>query len=150
MKQRRFVDAYTGEASGNATEAARIAGYKGDAPTLGAVGSENLRKPLIADAISRIQNDERGEAVANRQERREFLTRVMRGEELETVVTKDGQVIHSEPSMSNRLKALEHLGKMHGDFVTKTEHIFPQRTPEEKRERAIELIKRLRAGGVDG
>lgn len=46
-KQRLFVEAYIGEARGNATEAARRAGYKGNDVTLGAVGAENLRKPQI-------------------------------------------------------------------------------------------------------
>lgn len=50
-KQRRFVEAYMGAARGNATEAARLAGYKGNDVTLAAVGSENLRKPQIAQAI---------------------------------------------------------------------------------------------------
>jgi phage terminase small subunit len=46
-KQRAFINAYLGEAKFNATEAARIAGYKGDDVTLAAVGYENLRKPQI-------------------------------------------------------------------------------------------------------
>ena len=49
--QRRFVEEYTGEANFNATEAAALAGYKGSRATLAAVGSENLRKPKIAEAI---------------------------------------------------------------------------------------------------
>lgn len=46
-KQRAFINAYLGEAKFNATEAARIAGYKGDDTVLAAVGYENLRKPQI-------------------------------------------------------------------------------------------------------
>lgn len=46
-KQRAFINAYLGEARFNATEAARIAGYKGDDTVLAAVGYENLRKPQI-------------------------------------------------------------------------------------------------------
>lgn len=46
-KQRAFINAYLGEAKFNATEAARVAGYKGDDVTLAAVGYENLRKPQI-------------------------------------------------------------------------------------------------------
>lgn len=51
IKQAMFVSAYLGEAKGNATEAARMAGYKGNDVTLGAVGAENLKKPLIMTAI---------------------------------------------------------------------------------------------------
>jgi phage terminase small subunit len=49
-KQRLFVEAYL--VNPNATEAARRAGYKGNDVTLGAVGGENLKKPLIAALIS--------------------------------------------------------------------------------------------------
>ncbi len=49
-KQQLFIDAYLSNGF-NATQAARDAGYKGNDVTLQAVGSENLRKPLIASAI---------------------------------------------------------------------------------------------------
>ncbi len=47
LKQRKFVDAYL--ISGNASEAARQAGYS--VKTAGSIGEENLKKPAIADAI---------------------------------------------------------------------------------------------------
>ena len=50
-KQRLFVEAYVGQARGNATEAARTAGYAGSEGTLAQVGYENLRKPEIRDAV---------------------------------------------------------------------------------------------------
>ena len=50
-KQRAFIDAYLGKAKFNATEAARLAGYKGDDTVLAAVGYENLRKPQIETEI---------------------------------------------------------------------------------------------------
>lgn len=49
--QLAFIDAYVGEAKFNTTEAARIAGYKGNGTTLAVVGYENLRKPYIAKEI---------------------------------------------------------------------------------------------------
>ncbi len=48
VKQQLFVNFY----EGNGTEAARLAGYKGDDNTLGQVAYENLRKPLIIKALS--------------------------------------------------------------------------------------------------
>ena len=51
LKQRLFVEAYLGKAKGNASEAARLAGYKGNAVTLGSVGAENLKKPQIAEML---------------------------------------------------------------------------------------------------
>jgi phage terminase small subunit len=51
LKQKLFVEAYLGRAAGNATEAARVAGYAGDDATLAQVGHENLRKPEISAAV---------------------------------------------------------------------------------------------------
>lgn len=50
-KQQLFVDAYL--ESGNATDAARKAGYKGNDNTLASMGKENLRKPQIASIIKK-------------------------------------------------------------------------------------------------
>ena len=48
-KQQAFVLAYIGPAKGNATEAARMAGYS--ERTARSTGAENLHKPAIAEAI---------------------------------------------------------------------------------------------------
>lgn len=48
-KQQRFVSEYL--KTGNATEAARRAGYKGNDNTLAQVGNENLRKPNVVELI---------------------------------------------------------------------------------------------------
>lgn len=57
LKQRKFCLAYVGEANGNGIEAARLAGYKGNDVTLGAVAYENLRKPQIARFIEQLRAD---------------------------------------------------------------------------------------------
>jgi phage terminase small subunit len=102
-KQRRFVEAYMGEAAGNATEAARMAGYGGDDPTdayLASMGSENLRKPKIQAAIAeRVAADPK---IASREERQQFWTQVMYDE---------------DQRMKDRLKAAELLGKTQADFI---------------------------------
>ncbi len=49
--QLAFIDAYVGKAKFNTTEAARLAGYKGNGKTLAQVGYENLNKPDIAEEI---------------------------------------------------------------------------------------------------
>ena len=49
-KQQAFVDAYVGEAKGNATKAALDAGYS--PKTAYSIAHENLKKPEIAQAIS--------------------------------------------------------------------------------------------------
>lgn len=50
-KQRAFIHAYLGDAHFNATEAARIAGYKGNGNTLGVTAFHLLRNPKIAEQI---------------------------------------------------------------------------------------------------
>ena len=56
-KQQLFVAAYVGEAKGNATEAARIAGYGGSDATLRQTGSENLTKPHIIAAVEELAEE---------------------------------------------------------------------------------------------
>jgi phage terminase small subunit len=48
-KQQLFCEFYIGAANGNATEAARLAGYKGSDETLRAIGSQNLTKLNISE-----------------------------------------------------------------------------------------------------
>src|SRR5690349_16476460 len=54
MKQRKFIAAYIGQANGNATEAARIAGYKGTDKALSVVGADNLVKPSIQNELAKL------------------------------------------------------------------------------------------------
>jgi phage terminase small subunit len=58
LKQRRFIIAYLGVSNGNATDAARRAGYETDYDTLRSIGSENLTKPNIARVIARMLDEE--------------------------------------------------------------------------------------------
>jgi len=52
-KQRAFVEHFLamGDAQWNATEAAKLAGYKGNRVSLATIGSANLRKVQIQEAI---------------------------------------------------------------------------------------------------
>ncbi len=103
-KQKRFVEEYLVDL--NATQAAIRAGYKGK--TAGQTGSENLKKPEIQEAITR--------AIQNRQKRTEITQdRVL--SELGKVAFSDADD-GSESSLkySNKLKALEMLGKHLGIF----------------------------------
>lgn len=51
-KQKKFVTEYL--ICLNATEAARRAGYRGSDNTLAAIGSQNLKKPKIAEQIQKV------------------------------------------------------------------------------------------------
>lgn len=104
-KQRKFVEAYMGRANGNATEAARLAGYSGNQRTLISIGCENLTKPDIRKAIdARVDNCP---LVADREELQRFFSSVLRGEVM------DGEDV---VKMKDRLRAAELLGKTRGEF----------------------------------
>lgn len=94
-RQRKFIDAYTG----NASEAARKAGYK-DPNT----GERLMRDPEIKAEIRKRSDEQREPLIATRKERQRFWTSVMmdRAEE-----------------MKDRLKASELLGRSCADFTDK-------------------------------
>jgi phage terminase small subunit len=94
------VEAYMGKAAGNATKAAKLAGYSQH--TARQQATRMLSKPHIRSAISsRAENDPN---VATREERQRFWSDAMRGK-IARFDSKD------------RLKASELLGKASGDFL---------------------------------
>lgn len=120
IKQQRFIDSF----DGNATEAARKAGYKGNEATLAQVGAENLRKPYITKAIEKREQKRTKGTIATREERQEFWTKVLLGKDQEPEVisyNSDGNavIVKVPPKMSDRLKASELLGRSEADFTDK-------------------------------
>lgn len=99
-RQRRFVEAY----DGNATQAAIAAGYS--EKTARFMGHENLTKPYILAEIKARDTIRSTPLIASRAERQQFWSSVMRD--------KDQQ-------MRDRLKAAELLGKSEADFVERQE-----------------------------
>lgn len=81
LKQDKFIDEFI--ATGNASEAARRAGYS--PKTANVIGSENLTK-LNNQIQSRLEELE-SERIADAQEVLERLTSILRGEETDYVVT---------------------------------------------------------------
>ena len=100
-KQKAFADYYI--ATGNKTEAARKAKYKGDDATLATVGWENLRKPEISAYIAERMGQQEKSRVADANEVIEFYTAVMRGE------VKDQFGL--DASLSDRINAGKELMK---------------------------------------
>lgn len=98
-KQKTFADEYL--ICGNATEAAKRAGYK--EKTAYAMGAENLRKPQIAAYIEEQRKEVDSARIANIKEVLEFYSAVMRGE------VKDQFDI--DPSLSDRISAGKELMK---------------------------------------
>lgn len=111
-KQQAFVDAY----AGNGVEAARLAGYAGDAKTLAVTASRLLADAKVSEAIAKrnaVVQQVRQEAavqagrIATRSERQAFWSQVMADQACR---------------MTDRLKAAELLGKSEADFVERLQH----------------------------
>jgi phage terminase small subunit len=147
-KQQKFVDAYLGDARGNASEAARLAGYS--AKTAGQQGSRLLKNVEIQAAIS----DRVSELAMTAEEVLAHLTEIARGDigqfleaqvygkpviVLEKHDPKTGELVRGNTrlikkygmkegkqeevvlEMHDRVGALEKLGKYHGLFVDRQE-----------------------------
>lgn len=124
-KQRAFADYYI--EIGNATEAARKAGYKGK--NLNRIASENLSKLDIKNYIEEKMKELEDQRIAKADEVLKYLTRVIRGEETEQVVVtenigdfmSEARVINKELSAKDKIKAAELLGKRYRLFVDKVD-----------------------------
>lgn len=155
-KQRRFVEAYTGECHGNATEAYKRAGYSWGTDATARVESHKLlTNPNVSSAIASATQEVSSRAIATRQERQELLTRILRGEETEVRLGSGGALVGTTEfvvpvTAKDRLKALELLGRMQGDFVERHEHSGPGGGPISHAS-FTELLKAAqeRAGGDD-
>lgn len=117
LKQQRFVDEYI--ISGNATQAAIKAGYS--KKTTNRIATENLSKPVIKTAIDKRNAEIQSEKTMDMQEVMELLASIARGETTEETVTNKGDVIETATRNSDKLKALELIGKRFGAWTDKKE-----------------------------
>ena len=101
-RQKSFCEYYV--ASGNATEAAIKAGYK--EKYAGVNADKLLKNTNIQKYIEELQEKAKGNRIMTAIERREFLTKMILKEE-----TKD----------TDRLKAVDILNKMDGEYTQKVE-----------------------------
>lgn len=87
----------------NATKSAIMAGYS--VKSAYSIGAELLRKPEIKKYIEQQMNERTNELIASRAEREQLLTAIMRD---------------TDESTKNRLRAIELLSKLQGDFIVKS------------------------------
>jgi phage terminase small subunit len=157
-RQQVFIDSYL--STFNATKAALAAGYS--EKTAHSIGSENLKKPEIAQAISerlsatamgrdevimRLADMGRGDindvldddgdldlAKARRNGKTKLIKKWTR--KIKTVPTKDGTIeeVTTSVEMYSALDALDKLGKHHGLFSDK-----PEEAPTEQSQVVIYL-----------
>lgn len=119
-KQRRFVDAYMGEAKGNGTLAARVAGYEGDDNTLAVTASRLLRNPKVRSALNaRIECDP---LIMGRIERLRRLSEIARGEYTSQVVDPEtGELANVRVPAKDLIAAMKELAQAQGDHVSRVE-----------------------------
>ncbi len=137
-KQERFIDYYI--ELGNATEAARKAGYSERSAKQ--IGNENLTKLdfFIKERLKELED----KRTADVKEVLQYLTSVMRGEEVEEVVgftDKGVQRVRKLPNVKDRVKAAELLGKRYSLFTDKLDVEGTIDTGTEKLDSILEQLK---------
>lgn len=120
-KQQRFCDEYLIDL--NATQAAIRAGYS--SKTAKQIGQENLTKPDLKEYIEARMAEKESKLIADQDEILKYLTSVMRGESLSSVLARDEvgaeRVIVKPPDEKERTKAAELLGKRYGLYTEKVD-----------------------------
>ncbi len=120
-KQRRFVEAYMGEAAGNGTLSAKIAGYS--AKNAHAEASRLLRNAKVRAAIQARQASD--PLVMTREAMMRRLSAIGRGDAVvrlcdrttgEPVAGADGSYVHVPATVSVQIKAMEMLARVSGWF----------------------------------
>lgn len=144
-KQQAFVEAYAGPSQGNATDAARRAGYKGSDATLKVTGAKTLAKPAVVAALTELTKQVRGHAFLSARTRQERLALIAAGEILDTHVTKTGDIVKATPNLRTQALASEQLNRMQGIYlatdalVERLQEIKPRMSKEAYRELLIAL-----------
>lgn len=125
LKQKKFADEYI--ISGNATDAAKKAGYS--KKTAFTIATENLKKPYIKQYIDQRIKELDDKKIAKQEEVLQYLTSVLRGESESAIVVVEGcgdgyseaRTVKKTPDEKERLKAAELLGKRYRIFSEKSE-----------------------------
>jgi len=141
-KQEAFVFHYAdrgSESFGNATKAAELAGYSGNADTLKSIGCENLTKPYIMEAIqARIRESEHKFELKQEMILEELWNNAM-------LARQQGKIGDSNNAL---IKLGEHLAlfKAGGD-ISINNYAQPEKITEEAEAKRLQRIKRLADAG---
>lgn len=106
IRAQRFIDAYLGSAAGNGTEAARAAGYAGNAKVLGVQSSRLLKRASIRKAIEGRQAKRTEKGILAADDRDIILSAIARGEN-----ALGGKTLVSDQV---RIRAIAELNKCSG------------------------------------
>ena len=139
VKQQKFIDAYF--ELGNATEAAKRAGYKcRSAHAYESLGAENVRK--LEPFINEMMKELKQARIADLNEVLEFLSSVLRGEITEIVFNpSDGAKEEVRANVRSRVDAARELLKR-----------YPSKLDEERQKLILEKLRAeiedMRSGGA--
>lgn len=117
QKQQRFVDEYI--ISGNATQAAIKAGYSKKYANTNV--TKLLQNTTVKSAIDERNAEIQSEKIMDMTEVMERLSAMARGETMEETVTNKGEVVETAPKNSDKLRAMELIGKRHGAWTDRKE-----------------------------
>ena len=118
--QEAFCLAYS--ASGNATEAYKIAGYNvKDDNSAAASSARLLRNVNIQRRLGEIAQEVNSKKIMDTKEIQERLSEIGRQEATEEYITMDGMIMSKHVSAKEALKAMELLGKMQGAFLDRSQ-----------------------------
>lgn len=128
-RQEKFIDEYF--ASGlNGAQAARAAGYSERSATRTA--SKLLRHAEIRAAIDERLKEDSLSKIAMGTEILRYLSRIVRGQEVEEIVTQRGQLVRCAVPTSQRIKASE--------LLLKVFHAFDKETDDRDNKLTIEIV----------
>ncbi len=122
-KEKAFIEAYVNDIKQNRTAAAIAAGYSEKSAKQTAY--RLMQKPEIREAIDEILEERHKQNTAQADEVIEFLTSVMRGEEVDNIplltVLGSQELTEGKPSARDRVRAAEMLGKHYALFTDRTQ-----------------------------
>lgn len=117
-QQRKFCEEYVNNGL-NGTKA-YLSAYKSCKKETTAMSNASrlLRNAKILEYVEELQEKLKEKAIMSAEERMVWLSKVVQGEIKETGFF-DGEKVKREPSLSDKLKGIDILNKMTGQYVTK-------------------------------
>lgn len=107
---------------GNGREAYKYAypNVKSDA-VADANASRLLSNAKVKARLQELAKKIEEESIADIKEMQQKLTQIIRGEQTEQILLKDGEFVDKTPSIRDIISAIEKLGKMQGAFIDRVE-----------------------------
>ncbi|KGE62809.1 terminase small subunit [Fusobacterium periodonticum] len=123
-RQELFIQEYI--KTGNATEAAKKAGYS--EKTAYSIGQRLLKNVEVKDAIDKLSKNIAINNIMTAKERQEFLTSL---------------ILNNDVKVSDKLKAVDLLNKMTGEYIQKVEVNGNVKTDDPFKNLTTEELKRI-------